>query len=126
MLALCVFLLRVSAGMIGCLLLLSSSSVNPRYFRTHFLSALALAGVTWIFIPSQDVSWTMRLLLLAAMVVAFLGSITYSLENAPGGRVLAVLETGLLAAALVTVSLASAPPRGAVALVGDATSALFL
>jgi hypothetical protein len=126
MLALSVFLLRVSAGMVACLLLLSPAAVNPRYFRTHFLTVLALAGLAWIFVPPDVVNWTIRSLLLAAMVVAFFGSISFSLERAPGGRLLAVLETGLLAAALVVVDLAAASPRGPILLVGDATSALFL
>ena len=40
-----VFTLRLAAGMIACLLLLSPSKINPRYFRTHFLTAFALGGL---------------------------------------------------------------------------------
>lgn len=122
-----VFTLRLAAGMVACLLLLSPAKINPRYFRTHFLTALALAGVALLFVPSDVSNWTMRGLLLAAMAVAILGSVSFSLENAPGGRTLAVLETALLTAALFTLDLALPPtPAGALVLLGDATSALFL
>src|ERR1700722_17705762 len=98
-----VFTLRLAAGMIACLLLLSPSQINPRYFRTHFLTAFALAGVAYVFVPDNVIDWTLRGLLIAAMFAAFLGSVSFSLENAPGGRTLAVVTTGLLAAALVVL-----------------------
>lgn len=122
-----VFTLRLAAGMSACLLLLAPSQINPRYFRTHFLTAFALAGVAWLFAPADVFNWTLRLLVLAAMVVGFLGSVSFSLENAPGARFLIVLETVLLSAALGTLDLALAPtPVGAWVLVGDTTSALYL
>jgi hypothetical protein len=121
-----VFTLRLAAGMIACLLLLAPSQINPRYFRTHFLIAFALTGVAWVF-WRRDISWSLLFLFVAAMVVAFLGSVSFALENAPGGRVLIVLETVLLAAVLGTLDRALAPTSvGAFALVGDTASALYL
>jgi hypothetical protein len=122
-----VFTLRLATGMIACLLLLSPAKINPRYFRTHFLTALALAGVALVFLPDDAVTWTLRGLLIAAMAVAFLGSVSFSLENAPGGMVLALIDAGLLTASLVLLGLGVAPKDlGPVALAGDVTSALFL
>ena len=121
-----VFTLRLAAGMSACLLLLSPSTINPRYFRTHFLTILALAGVALIFVQTDVINWTIRGLLLASMVVAFAGSISFSLENAPGGMVLAVVETVLLAASLGTLDLAKPTAAGALVLIGDAASALLL
>ena len=122
-----VFTLRLAAGMSACLLLLSPSTINPRYFRTHFLTILALAGVALIFVPTDVINWMIRGLLLASMVVAFAGSISFSLENAPAGMVLAVVQTMLLAASLGTLDLALPPTAvGALILIGDATSALLL
>lgn len=122
-----VFTLRLTTGMIACLLLLSPSKINPRYFRTHFLTALALAGVALIFLPPDAISWTQKGLLIASMIAAFLGSVVFSLEGAPGGMVLAVLDTALLAASLVVLELKIEPESlGAFALIGDATSAALL
>src|SRR5205814_10659739 len=75
-----------------------------------------------IFFLPPEASWTLKGLLIGAIAVAFLGSVSFGLENAPGGRTLAALDAGLLAAALVLLDLAPTP----VALIGDATSALFL
>ena len=47
---LAVFCLRLAAGMIGCLFLLPPTLINPRFFRTHFLTALALSceALLWV------------------------------------------------------------------------------
>jgi hypothetical protein len=122
------FTLRLAAGMIACLLLLSPSRINPRYFRTHFLTAFGLAGVALLFLPSIEFPWTLRSLLVASMVVGFLGSVSFSLHNAPGGIILAALDTGLLLASLIMLALKVAPPQpvGALGLIGDLTSAALL
>ena len=92
MLSLSVFTLRLAAGMVACLLLLKPAQINPRYYRTHFLTTLALAGVSRIFVPREFASWQLSLLLIAAMVIAFAASVVWSLENAPGGVVLVVVQ----------------------------------
>jgi hypothetical protein len=121
-----VFTLRLAAGMVACLLLLPPKQINPRYFRTHFLTALGLAVVAFLFLP-EGTSWWVKGPLVAAAVAAFCGSVAFALENAPGGLALILIDAGLLLGSLLTLSLQSAPEAlGAWALVGDCTSALFL
>ena len=121
-----VFTLRLAAGMVACLLLLSPSQVNPRYFRTHFLTALGLAVVAFLFLP-EGTSWWIKGLLIASIAAALLGSVSFALENAPGGVALVVLDAGLFLGSLLTLSLQVAPEAlGAWAMAGDVTSALLL
>src|SRR5437016_3729157 len=95
------FTLRLAAGMIACLLLLSPSDINPRYFRTHFLTAFGLAGVAFIFLPPIENAWWVKGMLSGSMVAAFLGSISFWLEDAPGGLMLVGVDTALLLASLM-------------------------
>src|SRR5262249_54991001 len=125
-LMLSVFTLRLAAGMVACLLLLSPSQVNPRYFRTHFLTALGLGVVAFLFLP-EGTSWWIKGLLIASIAAALLGSVSFALENAPGGVALVVLDAGLFLGSLLTLSLQVAPEAlGAWAMAGDVTSALLL
>ncbi len=123
---LAVFCLRLAAGMIACLLLLPSAVVNPRFFRTHFLTALALAGVAFVSMP-RDRSRSR--------------SASARRGDGPGVRRLAGLGTGgsarrthdrvltalALAAALGWLEAANSErPALAVVLLGDLTSAAVL
>ncbi len=134
---LAVFVLRLAVGMIGCLLLLPSAIINPRFFRTHFLTALALAGVALVCVR-DTAAWPLLTLLGAALALAFFGSMVWGLEGAPGGRAFIVLTTLTLAASLGWLE-ASAPPlhpspiwegmKGGMLvplLLGDLTSAALL
>src|SRR5947209_8133542 len=103
-----VFTLRLAAGMVACLLLLSPKQINPRYFRTHFLTALGLAVVAFLFLP-EGVSWWVKGLVIAGAVGALFGSVVFALENAPGGVALVLLDAGLLFAALLTLGVGLAP-----------------
>src|SRR6516164_6802911 len=96
---LAVFALRLAAGAIGCLLLLPPAIINPHFFRTHFLTALALAGVAVVCVR-EEATWPLFTLLGAAMALSFFGSMVWGLEGAPGGRAFIVLTTLALAAAL--------------------------
>jgi hypothetical protein len=123
---LAVFALRLAAGAIGCLLLLPPAIINPRFFRTHFLTALALAGVAVVCVR-EEATWPLLTLLGAAMALSFFGSMVWGLEGAPGGRAFIVLTTLALAAALGLheanlVPLSSLIP----VLLGDLTSAALL
>lgn len=123
---LAVFALRLAAGMIGCLLLLPPSIINPRFFRTHFLTALALAGLAFIGVRDSAPS-ALLVLLGAAMAVAFVGSLVWGLEGAPGGRTLIVLTTLILAVGLAWVETLSPEPAPLLpVLLGDLTSAALL
>ena len=105
------FCLRLAVGMTGCLLLLSPAATarpapgrkplaNPNFFRTHFLTVLALACLALLF-AGANASWLFLAVLAAAMVLAFLGSASWSLEGSPGGVTLIVLTAAVLLAGLV-------------------------
>lgn len=120
---LAVFALRLAAGMIGCLLLLPSHVINPRFFRTHFLTALALAGLALLCVRDRA-EGPLLIWLGASLGLAFIGSLVWGLEGAPGGRVFIVLTTLALAGSLAGISGSS--PYLRFGLVGDATSAALL
>ncbi len=123
---LAVFALRLAAGMIGCLLLLPSTIINPRFFRTHFLTALALAGLAFLGVR-EHADWPLLTLLGVAMALAFVGSLVWGFEGAPGGRVFMVLTALTLASALGWLEMTrSDPPPSAVLLLGDLASSVLL
>src|SRR5437762_363858 len=97
---LAIFCLRLATGMIAALLLLSPAQVNPRFFRTHFLTAFALTALAIAFLWDAAGVW-LWMTAVAVMFLAALGSITWMLEGAPGGRMLMLLTLPLLLAALV-------------------------
>jgi hypothetical protein len=128
-----VFALRLAAGMMACLLLLPSGrsrnparqDINPRFFRTHFLTALALAGLALACVR-DSAAWPLLIGLGSALVFGFVGSLVWGLERAPGGRTFIVLTTLALASSLVWLEAATtARPLGPL-LLGDATSAMLL
>src|SRR5262249_34669342 len=93
------FCLRLACGLIAALFLLAPTQVNPRFYRTHFLTAVALAAVALVFLWDTDdpLLW---LALWAGLAVALLGSVAWMLEGAPGGRLWALLAAGAFAVAL--------------------------
>jgi hypothetical protein len=93
------FCLRLACGMVGSLLLLNPAQVNPRFYKVHFLTALGLAAVALVFARDAAGGWLV-LPLVGGMVLALLGSASWSLEGAPVGRTLILLTTLDLAAAL--------------------------
>src|SRR5579884_1453972 len=126
-----VFALRLAAGMMGCLLLLPASIINPRFFRTHFLTALALAGLSLACVR-DSAEWPLLTCLGGALAFAFVGSMVWGLEGAPGGRTFIVMTTLALAGSLILLNppLAGAeeylPACRGLYLLGDATSAALL
>src|SRR5208337_1411242 len=93
------FCLRLSFGLAGALLLLSTAQVAPRFYRTQFLTILGL--ITAAAIMGSNLDTAVTVILVAALFLAFLGSVSWSLEGAPGGRALVVLTMLALAAARV-------------------------
>ena len=79
-----VFVLRLAMGALFALLLLSSRQVAARFYRSQFLVALGLICVALVFHWS-DAGSRLRILLSVSLVLAFLGSIQWSLHRAPGG-----------------------------------------
>jgi hypothetical protein len=97
---LAIFCLRLALGLIACLLLLSPAQVNPRFFRTHFLTTLGLTAVAAVFLRDSADLW-LWLLLAGVAALSALGSMSWMLEGAPGGRMLMVLTVPPLFGALV-------------------------
>jgi hypothetical protein len=138
---LAVFCLRLAAGLLGCLLLLTpdvgpatagasrfarSARVGFRFYRTHFLTALGLACAAALFLRDTAPAGLLALLA-AALVLAVAGSVVWVLEGAPGGRALVVLTTAALAGGLVWLeTLGDSEVPLASRLVGDLTSAALL
>jgi hypothetical protein len=87
-----IFCLRLATGMMGALLLFSPRLVNPRFYRTHFVTVLCLtAGAAW---TGRDFSGPAWWISFTVMALAFLGALSWSLEKCPGGRVLIGLTLG--------------------------------
>src|SRR6516165_616513 len=93
------FCLRLSLGLAACLLLLSPAQVAPRFYRVQFLTVLGLVAVAGVFL-FQSATAGLLAILAAAMVLAFLGSLVWTLEGAPLGRTAIVLTVLVLIAIL--------------------------
>ncbi len=132
MFAFSAFALRLAFGMTACLLLLPRGVVNARYYRIQFLIVLALTGaagtLTHGWNPFLATFWGFWG---AAMVLALIGSLVWSLDNksvAEVGRVVAVATIITLAGALGCLD-ASDPATAASpfhTLLADVTSAAVL
>jgi hypothetical protein len=92
---LAIFCLRLACGLIGSLVLFSPRLVNPRFYRVHFLTTLGLTAVAVVLLREMSGVWVWTAG--ASMILAFVGSLVWSLEGTPGGRIL----IGLTFAALV-------------------------
>jgi hypothetical protein len=124
---LAVFCLRLAAGMMGCLLPLAPAQVPPRFYRTHFLTALGLAALS-LWLLWGGAGWPLRALLGGGAALAFAGSVVWWLEGAPGGRLLIGLTTLALIVGLLwceTVMRHEGEPVAA-AWAGGLTSAALL
>lgn len=86
------FSLRLAFGLAGSLLLLPSSIINPRFYRVHFLTILGLNALATVM-ASVLVSYWLWGLSAVAIILAFLGSIVWSLDGAPGGKPILWLST---------------------------------
>src|SRR5262249_26467109 len=129
--------LRLAAGMLACLPLLPAAEAHPRYYRTHFLTALGLALLAGLALWGGPHAGVLALCGVAALV-SVAGAAVYNLEGAPGGRLLTLLDVGLLAAALLWLDAATPPAPGrpagphvaanlsSAALLGAALSAMLM
>jgi hypothetical protein len=88
---LAIFSLRLALGMLGSLFLLSPRQMHPRFFRTHFLTALGLCIATAV------IGWHTNYAIptCIAAILAFLGTIAWYFERSPLGWIL-VLATGAI------------------------------
>src|SRR5436309_7945889 len=122
---LALFCLRLALGMLGCLLLLPPALVNPRFYRTHFLTALGLACVALLSVR-DSAGWPLLGLLAGGASLAFLGSLAWSLEGALGGGILIVLTVLALAGGLVGLEAGGGREPLGLHLLGDLASAALL
>jgi len=123
---LAVFCLRLACGLAGSLVLLLPLRVNPRFYRVHFLTILALTAAAAIFLRQSASGWLWAAVVLA-VVLALVGSVAWSLEGKSRGWVLVVLTTGSLATALGLSSAAGPEGIGEAWLLADhLTSAAVL
>lgn len=124
---LALFCLRLAAGMMGCLLVLPAALINPRFYRVHFLTALGLTCLAWLFLADVPTSPRLALnaLLIGSMVLGFAGSFVWALEGAPGGKTLIVLTALTLAGSLGLLEAVqmNPRPRGQVPAAEDTTQA---
>jgi hypothetical protein len=135
------FCLRLAAGMVCCLLLLDPARTarpgpghkplaNPVYFRTHFLILLAFAVGALLWIVTGGTArrpFPTEILIGVAAVLAFAGSVSWSLERSPGGVTLVVLTAlSLWAAVILREADVEPPPALAARLAGAFSSALLL
>lgn len=119
------FCLRLAAGLILMLPILSPAHIPPRFYRVHFLTALGLLAVVGIFIYDYA-TVAFWLIFAAAAVGCLIGSIVWHLDEAPGGKLAVYLTPIALAACLIhggiLVRDADAPLR----IVDDVLSALVV
>jgi hypothetical protein len=119
------FCLRLAVGLLACLPLLSPAQVNPRFYRTHCLVALALTAVAAAF--SYETAGAAVLTALGcAAALSLAGFFCWSLEGAPFGRTLTSAAAAALAAAIVLVETSAEQPGLGWRLAADATSAALL
>jgi hypothetical protein len=98
-----VFCLRLAFGLLVFLLPLWSSPVNPRFYRAHFLTALGLS-VAAFFLLQGAIDVVLGCVLVFGMLACAVGSMAWSLEGAPGGRI--SLVSGVLCGGFALVLLA--------------------
>jgi hypothetical protein len=127
---LALFCLRLATGLSAALLILSPSQINPRFYRTHFLAILGLVCAGAIFLFSHANPWLTSVLIIS-LVSAFLGSLVWSLQGAPGGRVMIAITTASLVGSLVASNIHSVNgyvdnQGGARFLINDLASAWLL
>ncbi len=78
------FCLRLAAGLMLMLPVLSPAQIPPRFYRVHFLTALGLLAVSGFFLYEQA-TLAFWLLFALAGLGCIAGSIVWHLDGAPGG-----------------------------------------
>lgn len=121
---LAVFCLRLALGMLLALLLLSPRLMHPRFFRTHFVTALGLTVVAAAMAPD----WNVTLYLLPCVLFTLLGSIVWIFEKPPAGWTFLGLSAAAIIANLVFWEVPEPAPLTPLTgrIVSDITSAALL
>jgi hypothetical protein len=131
---LAVFCLRLACGLLASLLVLPAAQVHPRFYRTHFLTALGLltiAAVCLFQVEGLELSGAgfLWVLLGGEILLALAGSLLWSLEGAPGGRTLIVVTALMPIGVLYTLGHQGwllADDVASAALLGTATTAMLV
>jgi hypothetical protein len=119
------FCLRLACGLAGALILLSPKQVHPRFYRVQFWTVLGLTGAAAALLaPSAGLG--LWVALAAALLASVAGSLSWSLEGAPGGRTLIGVTVLALVAALGLAEPSTPGVDRAWLIVGDLTSAALL
>src|SRR5260221_5962815 len=101
---LALFCLRLAIGLGAALLILSPSQINPRFYRTHFLTMLGLATGALLLLLGSMTFW-LGLSLGVGLASEFLGSLAWSLQGAPGCRMLTGVTTVSLTRDLIAIEI---------------------
>jgi hypothetical protein len=127
------FCLRLAAGLLLMLPLLPAAVVPPRFYRVHFLTALALLGTAAIFFldKADAIFWA---IFAVAAILCVVGSIVWHLYEAPGGKAIALVTPIALLACLVYASYLQHPETperiaddvASALVVGSATTAMLM
>lgn len=109
---LAVFCLRLALGMLASLLLLNPKVMHPRFFRTHFVTALGLCVV------SSVLGWdtNARISILIATVLTLLGSLVWIYDHPPAGWTMLGLSLVAMIVSLALLSPGSAGDAEAVSM----------
>jgi hypothetical protein len=130
-----IFCLRVAAGLMAALALLSPAQVNPRFYRAQcwIVFGLLLAAALFGRDTANAPFW---IAVGAGLGLSFAGSVVWSLEGAPGGRVLIAVTAPVLLIGLVLAEcgredagdlrLRLASDAASAALLGTAMTAMLL
>jgi hypothetical protein len=120
------FCLRLAAGLILMLPILSPVHIPPRFYRVHFLTALGLLAVAGIFIYEKG-TIAFWLTYSAALLGCLIGSIVWHLDGAPGGKLAVYLTPIVLAVCLIQGGmLVREPVDSPMRIADDVLSALVL
>lgn len=127
---LAIFCLRLALGMLAALIFLSYRRMHPRFFRTHFLTALGLCIVAlmtgWSISSDEGPHLVWRLLALVVAVAATLaGAVVWIFEIPPAGWTLLTTAVFAQVAALSLGDMQQADARRSLSLQGAEPVALM-
>jgi len=98
----CDFCLRLACGLMFALLPLTPSQVNQGFYRVHFLTTLGIGIVAAVFAFQSGIhygTW-FWLVLCASLILCSLGSLLWSLDEAPWGSVTVIASASTLLATI--------------------------
>jgi hypothetical protein len=82
------FCLRLSLGLLAALLVLPPALIHPRFYRTLLLTVGSLCALALVLMWSPEVE-VVRVGV--ALSLALVGAVVWSVEGAPGGRLLVLM-----------------------------------